>query len=120
MLPDGVSQLGQCFFLKKFSGLGRIGTDGPGREKHDPPRFHIGFQLLALHCHSSLVKADIHFSCLGGGKYTNRTRLHGKTHDMICQPTLMRQAAHQRKAIKNHNFLPFSGNYYLLFLPVRV
>ena len=54
MLADGVRQLIQSGFLKNLPGLGRIGPDRPDRKKYHPSRLHIGFQLLAMHCPSSL------------------------------------------------------------------
>ncbi len=55
MAADGLGQLVQPLGIKNFPGLGRIGHDGLGRQKNHPSRLHVGFQLLALHCPSSLV-----------------------------------------------------------------
>ena len=51
-----------------FPGLGRIWTDGANRQKDHPSRFHIGFQLLALHCPSSLKSLVVSLYVLGIGK----------------------------------------------------
>ena len=55
MAGDGVSQLLQRLRLEYLPGLAWVGADGAHREKYHPAGFHIGFQLLALHCPSSLV-----------------------------------------------------------------
>ena len=51
-----------------FPGLGRIGADGTNRQKDHPSRFHIGFQLLALHCPSSLNSKWYHCTFCRLGK----------------------------------------------------
>ena len=53
MLADGFGQLLQSLLPEHFPGLGRVGADGTGRQEHHPAGLHIGFQLLALHGHSS-------------------------------------------------------------------
>ena len=55
VLPDGIGQLVQRLRAENFPWLRRIGADGTSREKDHPSGLHVGFQLLTLHCPSSLV-----------------------------------------------------------------
>ena len=57
VLPDGIGQLVQRLRAENFPGLRRIGADGTSREKDHPSGLHVGFQLLTLHCPSSLKES---------------------------------------------------------------
>ena len=50
MPPDGIRQFVQRLLPENLPGLGRIGSNGSGRQEHHPSRFHISPQFLALHC----------------------------------------------------------------------
>ena len=58
VLPDGIGQLVQRLRAENFPWLRRIGADGTSREKNHPSGLHVGFQLLTLHCPSSLVDME--------------------------------------------------------------
>ena len=68
VLPDRLGQLVQGLRMEDFSGLGRIGSNGTGRQENHPSGFHVGFQLLTLHCPSSLFIGDLIVSRRDMGK----------------------------------------------------
>jgi hypothetical protein len=50
-----IRQLLKRILPKNLPRLGRVGADGPGRQKYHPSCFHVSPQFLALHCLSPLV-----------------------------------------------------------------
>lgn len=81
---DGGRQLLKRLLAEDPPRLGGIGTDGAGGQEHDPSRFHVGFQLLALHCHSSLIHSDFILMRGAGESTRNAARRGNKPHDRIC------------------------------------
>ena len=77
MLADGFGQLLQCLLPEDFPRLGGVGADGTGRQEHHPAGLHIGFQLLALHGHSSFVLVLSFYPQSYGKTHENQRRKRG-------------------------------------------